>query len=81
MINLEMTRNSTLRLTISDDGPGIEINELPNVFDRFYKGKKGNYGLGLSISKNIIERFNGKITAGNLEKGAFFLIELPIFKI
>jgi signal transduction histidine kinase len=81
MIDLEMTRNSIIRLTISDDGPGIEINELPNVFDRFYKGKKGNYGLGLSISKNIIEKFNGKIAAGNSETGAFFLIELPTFKI
>jgi signal transduction histidine kinase len=81
MINLEVTENSTLLLTISDDGPGFEAKELPNIFDRFYKGKKGNYGLGLSISKNIIEKFNGKITAGNSETGALFLIELPIFKI
>lgn len=81
MIDLEVKENSTLELTISDDGPGFEANELPNVFDRFYKGKKGNYGLGLSISKNIIEKFNGKITAGNSASGAFFLIELPIFKI
>lgn len=81
MIDLKVVENSTLQLTIFDDGPGFELNELPNIFDRFYKGKKGNYGLGLSISKNIIEKFNGKITAGNLETGAFFLIELPIFKI
>jgi signal transduction histidine kinase len=82
MIDLEVTGgNSTLQLTISDDGPGFDANELPNVFDRFYKGKKGNHGLGLSISKNIIEKFNGKITAGNSETGAFFLIELPILKI
>lgn len=81
MIDFDVKENSTLKLTISDDGPGFEANELPNVFDRFYKGKKGNYGLGLSISKNIIEKFNGKITAGNSETGAFFLIELPIFKI
>jgi Signal transduction histidine kinase len=81
MIDLEVTENSTLQIIISDDGPGFEVNELPNIFDRFYKGKKGNYGLGLSISKNIIEKFNGKIIAGNLESGAFFLIELPIFKI
>lgn len=80
-IDLQLLDNSNLQLIISDDGPGFEVNELPNIFDRFYKGKKGNYGLGLSISKNIIEKFNGKISAGNLEAGAFFLIELPIFKI
>lgn len=80
-IDVLILNNSNLQLTISDDGSGFEINELPNIFDRFYKGKKGNYGLGLSISKNIIEKLNGKISAGNLESGAFFKIELPTFKI
>lgn len=64
-------------LAISDDGPGFDKNELPNIFERFYKGKKGNFGLGLSISKNVIERLNGKISAENLQKGALFKIELP----
>lgn len=67
-------------LAISDDGPGFDKNELPNIFERFYKGKKGNFGLGLSISKNVIERLNGKISAENLNKGALFKIELPIIK-
>jgi len=47
-------------------------------FERFYKGKKGNVGLGLAISKNIIERHNGKITARNSESGAVFTIVLPV---
>jgi two-component system, OmpR family, sensor histidine kinase CssS len=81
IIDLKPLGNSTLQLTISDDGSGFEINEIPNIFDRFYKGKKGNHGLGLSISKNIIGKFNGKISAGNLDSGAFFLIELPILKM
>ena len=62
----------------ADDGPGFDNQELPNIFDRFYKGKKGNFGLGLAISKNIIEKHNGKITAKNSESGALFIIELPI---
>lgn len=67
-------------LTISDDGPGFDKNELANIFERFYKGKKGNFGLGLSISKNVIERLNGKISAENLQNGALFKIELNMIK-
>ncbi|MBU3158494.1 HAMP domain-containing histidine kinase [Clostridium frigoris] len=70
--------NKKIEITIGDDGPGIDNNELPNIFERFYKGKKGNFGLGLSISKNIVERHNGKITARNSELGALFVIELTI---
>ncbi|WHH58743.1 HAMP domain-containing sensor histidine kinase [Petroclostridium sp. X23] len=66
-----------IKLTISDDGPGFESDELHNVFERFYKGKKGNFGLGLAISKNIIEKHNGIIMAKNTEAGALFIIELP----
>lgn len=69
---------SSIILTISDDGPGFEPNEFSNVFERFYKGRKGKFGLGLSISKSIIEKHNGKISAKNLESGAQFIIELPI---
>lgn len=50
--------------------------KLENVM--FYKGKKGNFGLGLAISKNVIERHNRKITAENSGSGALFVIELPL---
>jgi signal transduction histidine kinase len=72
------TSNNLLYLTILDDGPGFDPKELPNIFDRFYKGKKGNFGLGLAIAKNVIEKHNGKITAENTETGALFVIKLPI---
>lgn len=75
---LKVIDNNNVQLTISDDGPGFENNELPNIFERFYKGKKGNFGLGLSISKNIIEKLTGTISAGNSKSGALFIIELPI---
>lgn len=78
MLVLKVIDTNKVQLTIFDDGPGFENNELPNIFERFYKGKKGNFGLGLSISKNIIEKLNGKISAGNSKLGALFIIELPI---
>jgi signal transduction histidine kinase len=78
VLTTKIVDNNRVQLTISDDGPGFEDNELPNIFERFYKGKKGNFGLGLSISKNVIEKHNGKITAENSESGAVFILELPI---
>ena len=77
-IKSEIIDEKTVRVTISDDGPGFESNELPNIFDRFFKGRKGNFGLGLAISKCIIEKHKGKITAENSEAGAVFRIDLPM---
>lgn len=70
-----------LELVISDDGPGFDANELPNIFDRFYSGRKGNFGLGLTISRNVIEKHSGRITAENSSLGAKFVIVLPAARI
>jgi signal transduction histidine kinase len=77
-ISLINTSDNRIRIEISDDGPGIDSKELPYVFERFFKGKKGNFGLGLAISKNIILKHNGNIEAENTESGALFIIELPV---
>ncbi len=61
---------------ISDDGNGIPENDLPHIFERFYKGKKGNFGLGLSIAKSALDIINGDVKAYNGEKGAVFEIIL-----
>jgi signal transduction histidine kinase len=79
-------------ISISDDGDGINPNDMPHLFDRFYKGQKGNHGLGLAIAKAIVISHNGVISARNKpsytdpvsgsEKcgGAVFDISLPINK-
>ena len=79
-IELKVIDCNQVQLIISDDGPGFADGELPNIFERFYKGVKGNFGLGLSISKNVIEKLNGKISAKNLNLGASFIIELRQIK-
>lgn len=72
-----VVEDGTITITISDDGKGISEKDLPHIFDRFYKGEGGNFGMGLAITKDIIERHHGTIEAMNLEKGARFIIKLP----
>lgn len=69
--------NSQAVIQISDDGNGISEIDLPHIFDRFYKGKKGNFGLGLAIAKSAVESMGGTITAFNGDTGAVFEIKLP----
>lgn len=78
IVSSKKIEGNKLEIAVKDDGPGIDDNELPNIFERFYKGKKGNFGLGLAISNSIIERHTGRIVAENTESGALFRIVLPI---
>ena len=65
-------------ITISDSGTGIGKEDLPHIFDRFYKSKNAgdkNFGIGLSIARMIITNQNGVIKAeNNATKGALFTI-------
>ncbi len=66
-------------IDIIDDGDGIPEDLLPNLFHRFVKGKNGDVGLGLAISRAIIERSGGIIEARNgVFTGAMFRITLPL---
>jgi two-component system, OmpR family, sensor histidine kinase MprB len=61
------------RLTVRDRGPGFEAEDLPRVFDRFYRartarGRPGS-GLGLAIVRHVAEAHGGTVTAGNAEGG------------
>lgn len=71
-ISLEK-KDSKAIIIIKDDGKGIENTN--NIFDRFSKGKDGNFGLGLAIAKTSVEMMNGNIKAFN-DDGAVFKIEL-----
>ena len=65
-------------ITIHDSGAGIKKEDLPYLFDRFYRGKNSStsgYGIGLSLAKTIITRQGGTITAKNHpDGGAIFVI-------
>jgi two-component system sensor histidine kinase KdpD len=69
-------------ITIEDNGNGIPENEIPFLFNKFYRvpqTKAGGSGLGLSIAKGFVEAHNGTITAHNNDKGgATFTLSLPL---
>lgn len=68
-------------ITLQDSGTGFDPEDLPRLFDRFYRGKKDGatgYGIGLSLCKMIITRQGGTITAKNHPQGgALFSIRFP----
>ncbi|MCL2357305.1 MAG: HAMP domain-containing histidine kinase [Defluviitaleaceae bacterium] len=55
-----------VKITIEDDGDGIRKEDLPHIFERFYKGVNGNSGLGLAICRDIIKKLGGSVTAENI---------------
>ena len=67
-----------LIITITNDGPLIDEKDLPHIFDRFYKGKGGNTGIGLAITQDIVTSLEGHVKAQNLEAGVQFIITLPL---
>jgi two-component system sensor histidine kinase CiaH len=71
----------TVHLAVEDQGPGIRPEDLPRVFDRFWRAAdapSGGTGLGLSIAKWIAEQHDGRIEAANAPSGgARFDVELP----
>lgn len=68
-------------LTIRDSGPGFSQEDLPHLFERFYRGKSADpdgYGIGLSLCRTIITRQGGTIRAKNHPQGgAVFAIRFP----
>jgi hypothetical protein len=72
------------RVTVSDTGLGIPAEELPRVFDRFFRSSRSQdrdrpgTGLGLTIAKSIMERHGGTVeAAANPERGTTFTMTLP----
>jgi signal transduction histidine kinase len=73
-------------LLISDDGPGVSDEDLPHLFDRFWRKDKsrsrqtGGSGLGLAIAKQLIDGQGGVISASNRPTGGLTIqIELPAY--
>jgi two-component system sensor histidine kinase VicK len=72
--------NHQVIVSIKDEGPGIDPSVMPRLFTKFASKSEKGTGLGLFISKSIIEAYDGKIWAENNrdEKGATFTFTLPL---
>jgi signal transduction histidine kinase len=78
-------RGDWVEISVSDTGEGIPAEDLPNIFERFYRVDRsraratGGSGLGLTIAKRLVEAHGGKITVqSKLGKGSCFSFTLPI---
>ncbi len=85
-VSLEQIKEQA-RIIVRDTGPGIPAEDLPHIFERFYRAEKSRtrgrttgFGLGLSIANWIVERHGGRIEVVSQEgKGTTFAIWLPLF--
>lgn len=75
--------DGTIQVTVSDNGVGIAAEDLPHLFDRFYRAKQSNngrkgHGLGLAITREIVRAHGGEIWATSEEgRGTTFIFTLP----
>jgi signal transduction histidine kinase len=80
-ISTRIGEADSILVSVSDSGPGIDDHKLEAVFEAFYTTKTKGMGMGLPISRSIIEQHNGRIWASNNpEGGATFAFTLPIGK-
>ena len=77
-IKTETTGSGMIRLAVIDSGEGVAEDVLPRIFDTFFSTKAEGMGIGLSISRSIVESHQGRISARALDnEGAEFAFELP----
>ncbi|HXY25765.1 MAG TPA: HAMP domain-containing sensor histidine kinase [Candidatus Acidoferrum sp.] len=87
-VDKEEKASGFLRFSVSDTGPGIPAESLPQVFDRLYQGpavaesSRRGLGLGLHITRELVTRHGGRIwVESELGHGATFHFTLPIFSV
>jgi C4-dicarboxylate-specific signal transduction histidine kinase len=80
-ISTRTGEDGNILVRVSDSGPGIEDQKFEAIFEAFHTTKKKGIGMGLPISKSIVEQHHGRIWASNNpEGGAVFDFTLPICK-
>jgi len=62
-----------VEISVTDDGDGVSLEDLPRIFDRFYKGKGGKAGIGLAIVRSVAELYGGTVEAFSCPGGRFIL--------
>jgi len=79
IIKTNTTASNMIRVAVIDSGEGVQQDSLPKIFNAFFSTKAEGMGIGLSISRSIIESHQGHISAQAHDKGgAEFAFELPV---
>ena len=66
------------RVQVADNGPGIPVDDLPRIFERFHTGDKtGGTGLGLSIANELASAMNGSLSVSSMPGETIFSLDLP----
>jgi C4-dicarboxylate-specific signal transduction histidine kinase len=78
-ITVNQSTKSTVTVTVSDSGPGLAPDEAEKVFEAFYTSKVEGLGMGLAISRSIVEAHGGRLDVlpASQEVGATFYFSLP----
>lgn len=70
---------ASIAIGVQDNGPGIPAEKLDKIFSPFFTTKKDGIGIGLSLSRSIIEAHDGRLhVTPNADRGMLFTIELPL---
>jgi two-component system, LuxR family, sensor kinase FixL len=78
-VRVRPTGGALVEVAVSDTGPGIPADALPHVFEPFFTTKPNGLGMGLAISRSIVQAHGGRLWAGNNEAGgATFFFTLPV---
>ena len=74
-----------MRFSVKDTGPGLSPEELPHVFERYWRGQpwpRGGTGLGLFIARGLVQAMGGRISVASVEgEGSTFSFELPLARV
>jgi PAS domain S-box-containing protein len=81
IVQTRLLPNETIETTVTDNGPGIDVDMADRMFNPFQTSKSQGMGMGLSISRSIVEEYGGKLWADvQRENGALFGFNLPVCK-
>ena len=79
IIQTRILPNDMIEVSVSDNGPGIDAAMAGKVFEQFQTSKETGMGIGLSLSRSIIEAHGGKLWVDKEhQNGALFVFELPV---
>ena len=70
-------RPQNLAIRVEDSGPGLSAEQQERVFEAFYTTKQGGTGLGLAVTRTLLEKMGGTIQAASGDRGAIFTLSVP----